>query len=116
MSDLLALEAADAAAPRRAPEELGLCTITSPLTERLPTWRRYLAQHPDRSFGEFILRGLSSDFRIGCAPRAEWQTTAACRKRNMLSALANRLVVTEYLEAEQSAGRVVQVGDRPLGL
>ena len=103
MEDLLELEAAG---ERPIPCQPELRRVISPLATKLQQWRRYLDLHPDRRFAEFILRGLGSGFRIGCAVGVEDPVSGG---KNMKSAVQNPQVVSEYLDAELRAGRIVEV-------
>ena len=84
----------------------------------------YLQHHPDHSFVQFILSGLSEGFHVGYRG-AEGSTGLRSCFRNHPSALANRAVVSNYIREELTAGRFVgpfspraqrQVHCSPIGL
>ena len=79
-----------------------LAMINSPLV--VDQWRALLSEHPDGEFKEFLLSGIVEGFRIGFN-----YTQSECRsaKRNMLSAMQNPSVVSDYLSKERSLGRVI---------
>ena len=63
-----------------------------------------MAQHPDREFVGYILRGMSGGFRIGFDHQ---RYSCKPAHSNMKSATENAGVVEEYLLRELTAGRVV---------
>ena len=74
-----------------------LAMINSPLV--VDQWRALLSEHPDGEFKEFLLSGIVEGFCIGFN-----YTQSDCRsaKRNMLSAMQNPSVVSDYLSKERS--------------
>lgn len=76
-----------------------LAMVNSPLV--VDQWRTLLSEHPDGEFKEFLLSGIVEGFCIGFN-----YTQSDCRsaKRNMLSAIQNPLVVSDYLSKEKSLG------------
>jgi hypothetical protein len=99
--DLLALEAA-------RPPELGvvhpeLLQISSPLTDRLPRWRRALAGHPDKTFAHYVLVGIEHGFRVGF----DHATALSPAAQNMPSARAHSAVITDYITGELAGGRML---------
>ena len=71
---------------------------------RLDNWAELLSSHPDREYALYIQTGLSSGFRVGCN-RHEAKLRPAVR--NHPSASANPSVVTDYIQSECKAGRMV---------
>ena len=78
-----------------------LAGVTTPLD--VEAWEAMLAGHPDRWYARYIVDGLRGGFRIG-ADRSRPVTSAAS---NMPSALQHERCVTDYLEAEREAGRML---------
>ena len=99
MSHLRTLARRIPPSPTSLPESLVL--INSPL--RVGEWRALLSSHPDEEFREYLLRGMVERFRIG------FDYTKECKsaKRNMLSAMQNPSVVSEYLAKEVALGRIM---------
>ena len=59
-----------------------------------------LENHPDKSYVEFIIKGIREGFRIGyCRTDMERSSLSSVRK-NMQSADENPQVVKDYLDAE----------------
>ena len=94
----------------------------SPTPILLSQWEPTLQSHPDQQFATYIRAGLSQGFRIGFDRREA--ALKACF-RNHPSATCNEQIVTDYLKAEQDAGRIVgplpaailpQVKVSPIGL
>ena len=87
-----------------------LCHINTPL--KLDAWKEALACHPDKSYIDYILCGISDGFRIGFD-----YSCHSCRPShgNMLSTLENPDVVDNYLQKELSEGNIAEVVD-PTGL
>jgi len=73
-----------------------------------------LSKHPDKRFVEFILRGITSGFKVGynVSEKKELKSSSY----NMLSAMEHPQVVSDYISEEVRAGRVLLVGhkDDPL--
>ena len=102
-NDLLALESAS---PKlhQLPYE---ASISSPL--KLKAWEKALSSIPDKAFANFILRGISQGFRIGVH---EGQTFKPLR-RNLKSAYDHPEVVTNYLQREETLGRLARLPPAP---
>ena len=92
----------------------------SPLS--VEAFARYLRSYPDKQFVSYILQGLSSGFRIGFSHSSHRLRT---RGRNHPSSLANATVVSDQIQLELQAGRLVgplsqaavtQVHVSPIGL
>ena len=96
--DLLAL---DACRPPRPVETNSRNQVATPL--RTESWASALEEHPDAEFRRYIVQGLAHGFRIGFTRRQSLR--AACY--NIPSAEAHPTVVSEYLEAEVNAGRII---------
>ena len=75
--------------------------VSTPLI--FSAWKAALAAHPDCTYRDFILSGLSGGFRIGFN-RAQQLVSA---KANMRSAILNPSVIDEYIIKEKAAGRFV---------
>ena len=89
------------------PQELGvahpeLLEISSPLTNRLPQWRRALAGHPDQVFARYVLEGIEHSFRVGF----DYTSSLVSATRNMPSAWEHSEVITAYIAAEVLEGRM----------
>ncbi len=70
-------------------------------------WQHLLAEHPDREFAGYILRGIQAGFRVGFNPE---MATLHPSHGNIISALEHKEIVSEYLRKEIEASRVVRVG------
>ena len=92
--------------------QLDSCTDTSrccqwPVAQspvHLTNWIPSLVAHPDRVFAAYIHAGLSHGFRIGFnhqGPRLK------ASQRNHPSAATNKSVVSNFIRAERSAGRLL---------
>ena len=69
-------------------------------------WERLLVSHQDRDFVAYIVRGITSGFRIGVDPsliNGQFQSTNS----NMQSARDNAQVIDSYLGTECSLNRVI---------
>ena len=66
--------------------------------------RKWLGQHPDMAYAEYLHQGQEEGFHIGFK-HGECACTSA--KSNMQSALVNPTVVDKYLEKEVGLGRVI---------
>ena len=75
--------------------------ITTPLIA--DQWEHHLKDHPDRNLVQYILHGIREGFRIG------FNRDNKCKRAtsNMNSAIANPQPVSEFLQTELSAGRIV---------
>ena len=79
-----------------------LSRINTPLV--VEEWERLLNCHPDREYGDYLLRGMKEGFRIGfryadCAVKRAGS--------NMKSASDHPEVVEQYLATEVKLGRVI---------
>ena len=74
---------------------------SSPL--RLSAWQQAVAGFPDSRFAAWLIRGLSSGFRIGCAATKR----SRAPRRILRSAALHPAAVDEFLSAEMAAGRVL---------
>jgi hypothetical protein len=79
-----------------------LAVINSPLVA--DQYCALLSDHPDGELKEFLLSGIVEGFRIGSN-----YTQSDCRsaKHNMLSAMQNPSVVSDYLSKERSLRRLI---------
>ncbi len=101
MDDLRALEQV---VLKGAPPLYCLGAIVTPYV--VAEWERLLASHPDRDFVAYIVRGITSGFRIGVDPsliNGQFQSTNS----NMQSARDNAQVIDSYLGTECSLNRVI---------
>jgi len=73
-------------------------------------WRKYLADHPDEDFRDYILEGIQQGFRVGFDYQGKKCHPAA---GNLKLARENAEVVEEYIAKEVAAQRVV--GTLPQG-
>ena len=80
----------------------GWSRVSTPLVWE--AWESRLQEHPDRSFREYLVMGMTQGFRIGFA-----YAKAKCRSasQNMASVAEHPEVVKAYLDKEREAGRVV---------
>ena len=69
-------------------------------------WRDMLATYPDKTFANFLLRGIENGFRVGFANTIQLKS----HYQNLLSAMDHPAVVQEYLERELEGNRVIKVG------
>ena len=101
MEDLQGLESTQSSPPAAPPHTLQ--HIVSPL--RVEVWEEYLSKHPDPTFAQYLLQGLSQGFRIG------FQRTARCirAKRNLRSTYDHPEVVDTYMAHEVDLKRVVRL-------
>ena len=101
MEDLQGLESTQSSPPAAPPRTLQ--HIVSPL--RVEVWEEYLSKHPDPTFAQYLLQGLSQGFRIG------FQRTARCirAKRNLRSTYDHPEVVDTYMAHEVDLKRVVRL-------
>ena len=96
--------------PVQLPEELQ--QIHTPLQPQ--AWQQALAGYPDKSWTEFLLKGITQGFRIGF----NWEKhrhKLRPNHRNLRSAEDNPEVVRQYLAKETAEGRISKVasGTRP---
>lgn len=78
-----------------------LRTISTPLNTS--AWVRALSSHPDQAFARYITNGLQEGFRIGF----KWGSPLRSARSNMHSACQHPQIITEYLQKEQSLGRML---------
>ena len=81
-----------------------MCKIITPLNR--PAWGEVLANHLDKAFVQYILRGIERGFRIGFNPRT---VNLRSRYMNLISASEHPEIVGSYLEVELSAGRMIKM-------
>ena len=74
--------------------------VASPLN--VLAWQEGLASYPDKAFAAFLLRGIVGGFRIGVP--ADFQGRPA--HRNLQSAYDHQQIVQDYLDREESLGRI----------
>ena len=74
--------------------------ITTPLNSGV--WSAMLADHPDKQFANYILKGIEQGFRIGCHVDSPLQSA----KQNMLSASQHQEIIDNYLKEECAKGHV----------
>ena len=98
IKDLLALEACRPAVPNALKP---LQDVSTPLI--ITAWETSLAKHPDPTFRQFILTGLTHGFRIGFN-RTQQLSSA---QKNMFSAVKNPTVIEEYLTKERAEQRLI---------
>ena len=67
-----------------------------------PEWEEGLASYPDKAFAGFLLRGISSGFRIGVPGSFRGKHA----KRNLQSAREHEGIVQDYLDREERLGRI----------
>ena len=82
----------------------GTDVMVTPLEWRV--WQRELSEHPDREWSEFLVRGIRHGFRLG-----HDQSSVAMNecKGTMYEASQHKEVISSYLNAEESAGRIWRV-------
>ena len=78
-----------------------LTRVVTPLRWRM--WDLALTGHPDTRFRDYIVRGIREGFRIGF----NYSKQCESARKNMRSARLNAAVVSDYLQTECAAGRVV---------
>jgi len=73
-----------------------------------------LSKHPDKRFVDFILRGITSGFKVGYNVFTKKELKSS--SYNMPSAMEHPQVVSDYISKEVRASRVLLVGhkDDPL--
>ena len=86
---------------RGDPTRTAVPTRITPNLSR-PGWEEGLASYPDKAFASFILRGISSGFRIG-VPGSFMGKHA---KRNLQSAREHKGIVQDYLDRVERLGRI----------
>ena len=74
---------------------------------RLDIWKQELAGHPDQRFAEFILKGLSSGFRIGFQHQSSRLRQAGSNMR-----ITEPQVVSDYIAEELRANRLVELTEK----
>ena len=83
---------------------MNMCRIVTPLKQ--DRWEEQLAEHPDRTIADYILRVIRQGFRIGFDPRV---SRLRARPMNLPSADEHPEVLPEYLKEELAQGRVVRL-------
>lgn len=96
MEGLLKLQGCKPEAFRRLPAAIE--GVTSPLTEKIAMWEKFLDTHPDQRFKTFLLSGLAEGFQIGFDHKHWGRLKSA--KHNMLSCMDHPEVVEGYLAKE----------------
>ena len=82
-----------------------LSGVFTPL--HLDQWESILADHPDKSYVDFILNGIKCGFRVGYDRGDGDKLPLSSAKKNMQSAVDNQQVVRDYLAAEMRRGVVL---------
>ena len=80
------------------------CSIITPLNAGV--WETLLASHPDKSFVDFLVRGLRNGFRTGCRCK---EVDLRSSSSNMSAAELNPEVVNRYIKEEVSCHRLFEV-------
>ena len=80
-----------------------LSGVRSPLSSRLHAWQSRLRTMPDQQLAQYILQGLQEGFHVGFD---RWCPLTPS-SRNLPLAYSHPEVVTDYLQAEQAAGRML---------
>ena len=97
--------------PGRAQRAIPECLsrINTPLV--VDEWEKFLNHHPDREYGDYLLRGMKEGFRIGFR-----YADCVCKRAgsNMKSAADHPEVVDRYLATEVEQGRVVPLDQEAL--
>lgn len=78
---------------------------------RVPALASLLSSHPDLDFVTYVLRGLSDGFHVGFDER---MVRLRPSRRNHPSSLANRTVISSYIQEEVAAGRMIGPLSTPL--
>ena len=99
--DLLTLEAA---VPDNVVLPAECLRISSPLNPDV--WDLLLAEHPDRQFVEYIIRGIRCGFRIGCHASVQKLQLVSS---NMPLANSHPEVIDNYLRDKLECNRLVEV-------
>ena len=102
MRDLIGLQSFKPISPPRHRAEV-LNRISTPLKQQ--AWQQQLARHPDKTFADYIINGISEGFRIGFN-RAH---TLKATKANMKSAREHPEFIGDYLSKELSKGRTIEL-------
>lgn len=102
MDDLQAIDAHRPAVSSTVPAEVAV--ISSPLIPH--EWEAALANHPDREFVEYVVRGIREGFRIGYDYKRQPKIK---RPKNMRSADENPQPVDRYVQEEVRAGRLIRL-------
>ena len=77
--------------------------VWSPLSSCLHAWQSRLRTMPDQQLAHYILQGLREGFHVGF----DRQCPLTPSSRNLPLAYSHPEVVTDYLQAEQAAGRML---------
>ena len=103
MQDLLALEATATG--------LGPSCFAPATPLVLPAWTQALADHPDKQFTDYILKGMSCGFHIGVD---RTKSVRRSRQGNLPSVKTHPALVADHLTAESEAGRLLGPVPEPL--
>jgi len=74
-------------------------------------WEQGLANHPDKKFTSFIIRGLYQGFQIGFTPTL---TCLQPAQSNLCSVTQHPNVIWQYLEQEVSKGQTLTAQNHPV--
>ena len=107
LTQLLALEQANTQQETVLPDSLA--KVTTPLQAEV--WSQYLGSHPDKTFVNFLLRGIKYGSRIGFNPTL---SELKANNRNMFSAEQHPEVVNAYIQGEVESNRMLLVGKEDL--
>ena len=102
MRDLIGLQSFKPISPPRPRAEV-LNRISTPLKQQ--AWQQQLASHPDKTFADYIINGISEGFRIGFN-RAH---TLKATKANIKSPREHPEIIGDYLSKELSKGRTIEL-------
>ena len=86
-----------------------LAGITSPFCWQ--SWQFALRSHPDKKFANYIVEGIKEGFRVGFNYQAGIDLKP--KQRNIASAYQHPNIVSEYLQQECQAGRILGPFARP---
>ena len=99
MEDLLQLDSCTPAGQSSLPPTLA--RIVTPMN--LDEWRKELITYPDQRLPRYLLHGFTHGFRVGFARSSKLRTSP----KNMRSAAEHPTIITDYIQTEQAAGRIV---------
>jgi len=100
MEDLQALDSCCLRGPPRLPQEL--CSVLTPLNWW--EWDKFLRQHPDQHFRNYIVNGIRHGFRLDINRTSPLQPSS---RLNMPSEEEYPQVISEHLASESREGRVM---------
>ena len=80
-----------------------LSHITSPLLPHIGAWRVGLADHPDSEFAGYVVDRIQNGFHVGF----DWAGSLRPAWRNMPSAAKHAEVIDQYVDGEQTSGRIL---------